>query len=167
MSSLSLLWLRRFLVLIALSLAIVAVRRERLAYFYFSPLTDLPGTILTAELTDPLPMAVGDQTTRTDIREVPTRLTVTLAEVPGVRFVVPLSEEPDSVRPSVAPGEKVVLKLPKRWKDVMVRDRALTLGLSRNSELVVDPLQYSYTDEFRTLFLGVGAAIGALIAGIG
>jgi hypothetical protein len=40
------------------------------------------------------------------------------------------------------------------------------MGLSRGTTVLVDPAGYSFADEFRTLFLGVGAAVGALVAGV-
>jgi hypothetical protein len=150
----------------ALSLLFVCVRRERLAYLYFSSPMDLEGTVATAALTDAIPMAVGDPTKRAEIRQVPTRLSLELAEQPGIRFQVMLPEDPTWMPPHIAAGERIVLRLPSRWRDVLVGNRALVIGLRRRDQVLVDPDRYSYADESRTLFLGVGAAVGALIAGL-
>jgi len=157
---------RVLLAVMAVSLLFVCIRRERLAYLYFSPLTDLEGTVVSAAPTDPVPMAAGDPRTRADIVQVPTRLSVELAEQPGIRFQVILPE--DSVRPppNVFAGDRVVLRLPSRWRDVLAGNSALTIGLRRGTAVLVDPAGYSYADEFRTLFLGFGAAVGAAIAAI-
>jgi hypothetical protein len=157
---------RVLLAVMAVSLVFVAVRRERLAWLYFSPLADLSGTVVSARLTDPFPMAAGDPRKRDVIVEVPTRLTLELREYPGVRFLVALREEPDAVPPVPAPGEAVTLQLPGRWRDLVAGDRVLAIGLRRGATLLVNPAEYSFADEFRTLFIGVGAALGALIAGI-
>jgi hypothetical protein len=157
---------RVLLAVIALSLVVVAVRRERLAWLYFSPLVDLSGTVVSAQLTDPRPMATGDPKTRDVILQVPTRLTIDLQEYPGLRFLVALREESATVPPAPAPGEAVALKLPSRWRNLVVGNRVLAMGLSRGTTVLVDPAGYSFADEFRTLFLGVGAAVGALVAGV-
>ena len=166
MSPLLTLAVRVLLAVIALSLVFVAVRRERLAWLYFSPLSDLPGTVVSAQLTDPRPMATGDPRTRDVIVQVPMRLTLELREFPGVRFLVALREEPGAVPAVPVPGEAVVLKLPGRWRDLVAGNRVLAMGLSRGPAVLVDPAGYAFADEFRALFLGVGAALGALVAGI-
>ena len=158
--------IRVLLAVIALSLVFVAARRERLAWLYFSPLVDLPGTVLSARLTDPRPMATGDPSTRDVILQVPTRLTVELREYPGLRFLVALREEQGAVPAVPALGDAVTLSLPGRWRDLVAGDRVLAIGLRRGTTVLVNPAEYRYADEFRALFVGVGAAVGALIAGI-
>jgi hypothetical protein len=157
---------RILLGIFAISLLFVSVRRERLAYLYFSAPMDLEGTVVSAALTDTVPMATDVTRTNPEIRHVPTRLTLELAEQPGIRFQVMLPEDSAWVAPHVLAGEKVSLHVPSRWHDVLVGNRALVMGMRRGGAVLVDPAKYSYADELRTLFLGVGAALGALIAGL-
>jgi len=157
---------RVLLALTALSLVFVAVRKERLAWLYFSPLVDLTGTVVSAQLTDPLPMATGDPRTREEIQEVPTRLALELKEYPEVRFLVALREDPAAVPPVPSAGETVTLKLLGRWRDLVEGRRVLAIGLSRGASVLVDPAGYAYVNEFTALFVGASAALAAAIAGI-
>lgn len=157
---------RVLLALIALSLVFVAVRKERQAWLYFSPLIDLTGTVASAELADPVPMAMGDPKTRDVIRQVPTRIAVELKEYPGLRFLVALREDPAAVPAAPPAGETVTLKLPGRWRDLVAGHRVLAIGLSRGASVLVDPASYAYVNEFGALFVGAGAALGAAVSGI-
>jgi len=158
---------RAALVVLALALAFVAARKGLQAARYFSPLTELSGTVTSAELTGAIPLAKGNPRAREVTQPVPTRVTLELREQPGLRFQVALREDPDLIPPRIAPGEAVTLLLPGRWRELEVGDRVLAMGLKRAGAVLVDPAGYPWAAEYRTAFLAVGAAVGAAIAALG
>lgn len=158
---------RLLLVLMALSLGFVAARKGQQAVRYFSPLIELPGTVVSAELTDAIPLAWGNPRAPEVTQPVPTRLAIVLQEFPGLRFMVALRENPELIPPRLNPGERVTLILPSRWRDALVGDRVLAMGLRRGAERLVNPDGYPYAAEYRTGFLALGAAVGACLALLG
>ncbi len=159
--------LRVALAIMALSLALLSARKGVQTARYFSPLIDLPGTVVAAELTDPIPLAKDNPRFRSIVAAVPTRLRLELKEYPGLHFQVALREDPDLIPPVLAAGEQVTLILPTRWRESEVGSRVLTMGLRRGTTLLVDPAGYPFAAEFRAAFVAVAAAIGAIIMALG
>jgi hypothetical protein len=158
---------RIFLVLMALSLVFVAVHKGREAQRYFSPLVEVPGTVLRAELTDPKPFATADPRAKGAIVQVPSRLRIDVREFPELHFVAILREEPGHAPALPAPGESVTLLVPALWRDLMAGDRVLTIGVKRGTQMLVDPAEYPYAAEYRMAYTAFGAALGAILALVG
>jgi len=158
---------RLLLIVMALSLAWVAAHKGMQAVRFFSPLVELSGTVGSAELTDAIPLAWGNPRAPEVTRPIPTRLAVELQEQPGFRFLVALRENPELIPPRIAPGERVTLVLPGRWREIEAGPRVLAMGLKRGGNVLVDPAGYPYSAEYRSAFLAVAAAVGAVIAALG
>jgi hypothetical protein len=167
MSPRFILFVRLLLLLMALSLAFVAARKGQQAIRYFSELIELPGTVVSAELTDAIPLAWGNPKAPQVTQPIPTRMAIMLREFPGLRFMVALRENPELIPPPPNADENVTLLLPARWRESVVGDRALAMGLKRGGNVLVDPAGYPWAAEYRTAFLAVGAAVGAVIAALG
>jgi hypothetical protein len=169
MSPRLLLYGRIALVLIAVSVAAVALRKGLQAARYFSTPIELSGTVTAAAFANAIPMARGNPRAGEVTGPIPTRLDVRLREQPGILFEVWLPEDPALQPPLPALDDAVILTLPGRWREMEVgpRERVLAFGLKRGNTVLVDAARYPYAAEYRTAFLAVGAAVGALIAAIG
>jgi hypothetical protein len=158
---------RIVLVLMAVSLAFVAYRKGGQAVRYFSTPLVVSGTVTASKFDKAIPLARGNPRAGEVTQPVPTRLDVQLKEHPGVLFQVWLPEGPERHPALPAAGDAVTLTLPSRWQELEVGERVLAFGLRRGEQVLVDARQYPYAAEYRTAFLAVGAAIGALIAALG
>ncbi len=157
------------LVLIALSLAGLAVRKGLQAVRYFSSPTEVSGMVVETAFAKAIPLAHGNPLEGTVTGPVPTRLNVRLRELADIHFEVWLPEDPAQHPALPAVGDAVTLVLPGRWREMGVgpQERVLAFGLKRGGAVLVDAARYPYAAEFRTAFLAVGAAVGALFAALG